>query len=168
MEKGAKLRRPHHIANITTALAYLEKKNVRLSSLSTVHEFLWLSPPGFLPQLSGEEKCKRLSSRSVVHEFLWLSPPGFLPEPRSTAVRSLGKKNVRLSSLSVFHEFLWLYSSSSLQAVIQSAGSHVQMQMMCSFSIVPSPRFPMLTFPLSRWWHSMLAKSCGVKSMINV
>ena len=28
MEKGAKLRRPHHIANITSALNYLEQKNV--------------------------------------------------------------------------------------------------------------------------------------------
>ena len=45
--------------------------------------------------LSGEEKCKRLFSLSAVHEFLRLSPPGFLPEPLSTALSSLEKKNVR-------------------------------------------------------------------------
>lgn len=39
MEKGAKLRRPHHIANITSALNYLEKKNVsqKNGSASNVH-----------------------------------------------------------------------------------------------------------------------------------
>ena len=45
-------------------------------------------------RLSGEEECKRLSSLSSVHEFLWLSPPGFLPEPFSTALTSLEKENV--------------------------------------------------------------------------
>nr|KAG5692778.1 hypothetical protein BaRGS_009394 [Batillaria attramentaria] len=34
MEKGAKLRRPHHIANITTALSYLEKRNIKLVNIN--------------------------------------------------------------------------------------------------------------------------------------
>ncbi|XP_025103982.1 nesprin-1-like isoform X4 [Pomacea canaliculata] len=34
METGAKLRRPHHIANITTALNYLEKKNIKLVNIN--------------------------------------------------------------------------------------------------------------------------------------
>ena len=57
MEKGAKLRRPHHIANITTALGYLEKKNVRdfllfllfMSSCGSLLLAFSLSPS---PQLS--------------------------------------------------------------------------------------------------------------------
>ncbi|KAK7104412.1 hypothetical protein V1264_019133 [Littorina saxatilis] len=34
MEKGAKLRRPHHIANITTALKYLETKHIKLVNIN--------------------------------------------------------------------------------------------------------------------------------------
>ncbi|XP_076442566.1 muscle-specific protein 300 kDa-like isoform X3 [Babylonia areolata] len=34
MEKGAKLRRPHHIANITTAISYLEQKNIKLVNIN--------------------------------------------------------------------------------------------------------------------------------------
>ncbi|XP_076463750.1 muscle-specific protein 300 kDa-like isoform X7 [Babylonia areolata] len=34
MEKGTKLRRPHHIANITTALNYLEKRQIKMVNIN--------------------------------------------------------------------------------------------------------------------------------------